>query len=331
MNMLVSPDCFGPVLRVDKPDFKLHPLCTAFPRADDVDVAEMCKITRLMGGILNEPATLWEGMILDGGNRQKVCRLCEVPFEYREFTGTYEQARAFVIAKNLGRRHMTGQQKAASMLKIVQEDKKRGLISGSVVRAVADAAGVSPSLAAKVNRLRDDGSLDRVISGETSVREELDRLAGNDDPFGRSAGEIDPALVPADVICDDDGREVPLDLHEVWCARPLMVDLRKDILGDTLERAKKVVNHPGGRGVSVEYLRMLRDLVGDLEGKRPSLVCPHCLGSGVARSDISDRRWRQVGKEDQIGKCYLCQARGWLAKDEPRPGPEWESQLKLAS
>ena len=106
MSEILNEGQFGPVYKVETPNFPLHPLCTAFPRASDQDKAEMAKQTREIGGIINAPAVVWldpvlgEKAILDGGNRQDVARLCGVPLEVRDFTGDPSAlGKAFTLLK----------------------------------------------------------------------------------------------------------------------------------------------------------------------------------------------------------------------------------------
>jgi len=334
-KIVITKDNFGPVLVSQDPNWPLHDLCTAFPRACDEDIEEMCRATRLLGGIINDPATVWEGHILDGGNRQKVARLCKVPLEYREFSGVYAQAKLFVLVKNLGRRHLTVGQKAAIAASIVAVDKKRGVLVGSQRDAVARLAKSSRATAdqaLKVQREGGDEALKRVASGESTLSEELDEIArhGDDDPTGRNVKRDKPFDIDVEVMTDDYGTEVPEKLHDVWGSRTAFLETRSHIL-TAQEAYKRLVAHPAAWGISVEYGRHLKDLASDLDAKQPGAVCPHCLGEGVSQAELSTRRWRLNGCEKDVGKCYLCKGRGYRLKDEPIPEPEWHHPSIKAS
>ena len=89
---------------------ELHPLCTLFPRLEGKEFDGLVEDIRANG--LRNPIIVYDGMILDGGNRERACREAGVIAEYEEFMGA--DPAAFVLSVNLHRRHMTlGQQAAA--------------------------------------------------------------------------------------------------------------------------------------------------------------------------------------------------------------------------
>jgi len=65
---------------------------------------------------LREPITLFEGKILDGRNRARACELAKVVPRFEEFTG--DDPVAFVVSKNLRRRHLSISQRAMIAAKI---------------------------------------------------------------------------------------------------------------------------------------------------------------------------------------------------------------------
>lgn len=60
-----------------------------------------------------EPGVLYEGMVLDGWHRYVACEKAGVPFEAEEFDG--EDPVAFVLSRNLHRRHLTAAQRVAAV------------------------------------------------------------------------------------------------------------------------------------------------------------------------------------------------------------------------
>lgn len=62
---------------------------------------------------LREKIWLFEGQILDGRNRYRACIRADVMPQFRQFTGSRQQALDAVISWNLERRHLTASQKAA--------------------------------------------------------------------------------------------------------------------------------------------------------------------------------------------------------------------------
>jgi ParB-like chromosome segregation protein Spo0J len=88
---------------------ELHPLCSIFPRIVGGDFESLKADIKDNG--LNHPIVLFEGMILDGGNRYRVCAELGIEPKTIEYTGANPVA--FVLSENLHRRHLTQIQQAA--------------------------------------------------------------------------------------------------------------------------------------------------------------------------------------------------------------------------
>lgn len=82
-----------------------HPYAEIFPLHDEGPAfAEFCE--DIKANKLLEPIIKFEGMVLDGRRRERGCRKAGIDPRYKEFTGTREDALAFVMSKNLHRRHL---------------------------------------------------------------------------------------------------------------------------------------------------------------------------------------------------------------------------------
>lgn len=90
-------------------NLELHPLSTLFPRMTDAEFAALVADIRAHG--LRDAIVTYQGMVLDGGHRQKACAIAEVQPRYLEFSGN--DPVAFVFSKNLRRRHLSPGQEAA--------------------------------------------------------------------------------------------------------------------------------------------------------------------------------------------------------------------------
>lgn len=88
---------------------KLHPLCELFPRMDGADFEALKADIRANG--LHQPIVLYEGEILDGGNRYLACVELGVTPAAIEYAGT--DPLGFVFSANARRRHLTPGQQAA--------------------------------------------------------------------------------------------------------------------------------------------------------------------------------------------------------------------------
>ncbi len=87
---------------------KTHPYADLFPMMAEPELRELAADIKANG--LGEPVVLLMGMILDGRNRFAACELAGVPVRTTEFDG--DDALAFVLSKNLKRRHLTESQRA---------------------------------------------------------------------------------------------------------------------------------------------------------------------------------------------------------------------------
>jgi len=89
--------------------YALHPLCKLFPRMSDAEFSALVDDISAHG--LRQPITLFEGMILDGGNRYDACLAAGVEPVFVSFE--YDDPVAFVLSNNLHRRHLSAGQQAA--------------------------------------------------------------------------------------------------------------------------------------------------------------------------------------------------------------------------
>jgi N6-adenosine-specific RNA methylase IME4 len=86
-----------------------HPLANLFPMMEGAEFAAFVADVRQQGRLI-EPITLHDDQILDGRNRERACEAAGVAPRYETFTG--DDPVAFVISKNLARRHLNESQRA---------------------------------------------------------------------------------------------------------------------------------------------------------------------------------------------------------------------------
>jgi hypothetical protein len=105
-------------------NLEFHELANVFPMMSDLELADDIKKNGLL-----ERITLFEGKILDGRNRYKASKLASYQFtekDFVSFNGTREQAIELVISKNILRRHLTSDQRAAIAAELHAKMGKRG-------------------------------------------------------------------------------------------------------------------------------------------------------------------------------------------------------------
>lgn len=128
-----------------------------------------------------EPGVLFEGMVLDGWHRYLACEQAGLEFKSVEFEGA--DPVAFVLGKNLHRRHLTALQKAAAVV-ATGSWRKRGSAtvadpSGDQSATVADLAkkaDVSPRTIEHAKTAQEIGLGDEARQGTVTARQ-VDRVS----------------------------------------------------------------------------------------------------------------------------------------------------------
>jgi hypothetical protein len=90
-----------------------HPLAATFPLLDRASPEFQGMIASVRDFGLQEPITLYQGMILDGRNRLLACEEARVEPRFEQFDDTEQTPLSFVLSKNLYRRHLSEAQRAA--------------------------------------------------------------------------------------------------------------------------------------------------------------------------------------------------------------------------
>jgi N6-adenosine-specific RNA methylase IME4/ParB-like chromosome segregation protein Spo0J len=123
--------------------YDVHPAASLFPLMGETELAELAGDIAARGQ--HDPVILHEGKVLDGRNRLTACELAGVQPKLVEWDGAGGSAVAFVLSKNLHRRHMTDSQRAmiaADFLPLFQEESRARrdaqLRRGSQPPAVSD-------------------------------------------------------------------------------------------------------------------------------------------------------------------------------------------------
>src|SRR5882762_9444894 len=89
------------VRQTDVQHYAPHPIANLLPEMEAAQLVALTESVRLEG--LVHDIVLFEGKVLDGRARQEACRRAGELTRYREFPGSLEDARAFIIAQNVHR------------------------------------------------------------------------------------------------------------------------------------------------------------------------------------------------------------------------------------
>ena len=147
-------------------DYEFHDLCLLFPPADEMTIEEMSYDIQKNG--LSDPVVLYDGKILDGRNRYLSFKKAGLQPRTVEYKG--KDPLAFVISKNLHRRHLTPAQKAMAATQIL---KAKGSKATAADRAaVARQLEVGESMvkiAQRVDRLAIDPIKKMLTNGKLTI------------------------------------------------------------------------------------------------------------------------------------------------------------------
>ncbi|MDB5314052.1 MAG: hypothetical protein JWO38_8254 [Gemmataceae bacterium] len=101
----------------------VHPLAERYPLMGEEEFGAFKADIQTKG--LKNPISTFEGKILDGRNRYRACRELQKEPVFAEFTGTPEEASAFVDSQNLRRRHLTQDQIRCIVAEMVKRKPER--------------------------------------------------------------------------------------------------------------------------------------------------------------------------------------------------------------
>ncbi len=143
-----------------------HPIADMFPLLKDAEFDELVEDFRKHG--LREPISLFERKIIDGRNRERACIKAGVEPRYRSIKfDNHDAAAAYVISKNIRRRHLTPEQKRELIETVLRADPTKS--DRQIARAV------------KV-----DNKTVGTIRKRAEAREEIPHVSKRTDTKGRS-------------------------------------------------------------------------------------------------------------------------------------------------
>jgi hypothetical protein len=156
--------------------FQRHPLSAAFASMADTDLGALTADIEQFGQ--RESGLLLDGMILDGWHRYQATLSLGVDFNALEFSDEYPDLDpvAFVISKNLHRRHLTKEQRAAAVVACRQWATVGNPNLATVARLptnrdLAQEADVSERTISRAKVAHEAGLGGAVIAGEMTLRQ----------------------------------------------------------------------------------------------------------------------------------------------------------------
>ena len=161
-----------------------HNLSNPFGEADSKDFDELVQSMLTRGYDPEHPIVMYEGAILDGWHRFLAAKKANVTPQVKEFTGTREEAQAFVWAENMARRQMTKRQKIAAYVLVNAWRGPHEQLSDAEIAVRAGLAG-SGRLAAQLRQVEEkDASLVHDVAVGKESASEVIRKVLHEEPKG---------------------------------------------------------------------------------------------------------------------------------------------------
>jgi hypothetical protein len=197
--------------------FDFHPLANLFPLLDDEALAALVADIKAHGLRRNmPPIVMFEGAVLDGRNRVIASRRAGKtipPSRIVQFQGSTEEAKEFVIAANILRRHLKTGQRALAALDLVttkhggdRSDQERNPALALTYEDAAKRAGVSVDsikLAAAVRAHAEPKVVEAVRRGEMSLNAAYETVRPEVEAEPETE-EVEPPGDAANVVVDLD-------------------------------------------------------------------------------------------------------------------------------
>ena len=147
-----------------------HSLSNPFGEADAKDFDELVHSMLTRGYDPQHPIVIYEEAILDGWHRYLAAKRANVTPLFKDFTGTREEAQAFVWAENMARRQMDKRQKMAALVLVNAWRGPNDQLSDTEIAVRAGLSG-SGRLAAQLREVSevDADSVHDVAVGKTKA------------------------------------------------------------------------------------------------------------------------------------------------------------------
>ena len=292
---------------------EFHPAAEIFPLMSDEELQELAADIKAHGQ--QHPIELLDKKIIDGRNRYLACGIAGKQPRVVHVKGI-KDAVAYVLSKNLFRRHLTTSQKAMIAAKAKElfeaaakgrqvQNLKKGRENpvmenfpqrenGSARDQAGKAVGVSGKTvdaASKVLEQGDKETIKAVEEGKLSVSAAVKQIEAKDKD-------------PEEALKDADGVTVP-EKYKAIFAKAVRFEAYANKLSHLKGEISADVESLPEAFLSLEPQKRLAELSmmrHQFEKAVPYLVCPSCGG-------------------DDPSKCKLCQKRGWLSRQRARTVP----------
>jgi len=183
-----------------------HPLAKLFPLIATPELDELADDIKENG--LREPIVLYDGKILDGRNRYIACVQAGVEPLFVEYPGG--DPIAYVISKNLKRRHLTAEQKREIIEKLIREQPHKS--NRQIAREINVSHPHIGKVRSEMEAAGDVETLPRHVDTRGRRQPAKKTLKKQVEVLRKSAGGKTP---PADPLADARGTPAPQSREDI--------------------------------------------------------------------------------------------------------------------
>lgn len=296
-------------------DYQPHEFATIFPLNEGQPLWDLADDIKKHG--LRERIMLFQGKILDGRRRYFACHRAGVKPTFVKFKGTEAEALAWVISKNLHRRHLNETERATAAAKAVsmkhggdRSKSPNGDLISVTQKDAAKTFNVSKRSVERASAVEKNGTQElkaALSDGAVSLTDAAEVAKATAEVQAKAVAEVKAGTArtvkeavernglqevdeePTDSVGNKITNKAGLafsSLDHFKQLDSLAQQLQKGI--DELsrmpggEQLRRFLQPTGSEGKTVNKSEHLNSLKRDLKGTRPHAVCPWCNGSGMA-------------------------------------------------
>jgi hypothetical protein len=200
-------------------DLKFHPLADNFPLMEGQEFADLVVDIKTHG--LHEPIVIFQGQILEGRNRYRACKAAGVSYVADNILDPEFDAVAYVVSKNIHRRHLTAEQKRDLIEKLLKAKPQ------SSDRTIAKQTKVDHKTVGKTrSKLEATGEipqLKKTVGADGKSRPKIKKKPKKSVPTDADHHKVPPVTVPG-LTADEVARAVkvvrptPFRRRQGYCA-----------------------------------------------------------------------------------------------------------------
>jgi hypothetical protein len=285
-------------------EYPIHPKCADVREMTEAEYARLVASFKARGYDPAYPIILYDGMILDGRHRYRVCRELGIMPQFIEWAPCGDDTPAMVVLRSLARRHLSKSElaayavedalpeqeaKAAARQKKGKADLSPKVGQGKAAVIVAEAAGVSKTYVEGAKKLKETApaEFEKVKRGEKSIPQAIE--------------DAKPAPPPPPTIrVDEAGRVVSKpEVADALDAGPAFDAIVK-AMREIQRRVKELAATPHGYMIGANTAKTIGEMAHHIAEAKPYTTKPDDTGKHgreIKAPWLTEQQWNALPKE----------------------------------